>query len=375
MANVSLKNIAKVHPGKNGRDITVINELSLEIQDREFVVLVGPPHCGISTIIRMIAGLEDISKGEIFISDRRINDLPPKDRDIAMVFQNHLPYPRMSAYDNLAFGLKQRKFSDAEIRKRLLAVAEILGLQELLEHKSESLSGEQRQRLAIGRATALQPKVFLFDEPLANLEAKARGQMRNEIAKLHQRLQATMIYGTHDSIEAMAMGGRIVVLNDGAIQQIGTARALYDEPENVFVAEFVGSSPMNLVRGTLKPDRDGVLFSEVDDGTIEARLPIAELPALQAFLGKPVLLGIRPEQITALESSKTERYSGSFPAIVDFVEATGGGTNYYLQTGAHRLICRTGGGLDPREAGQRGQFQLNLEKVCLFDPISGHRVA
>jgi multiple sugar transport system ATP-binding protein len=374
MANVSLKNITKVRPGKNGRDITVINELSLEIQDREFVVLVGPPHCGISTIIRMIAGLEDVSKGEIFIGDRRINDLPPKDRDIAMVFQNHRPYPRMSVYDNLAFGLKQRKFSDAEIRKRLLAVAEILGLQELLEHKSESLSGEQRQRLAIGRATALQPKVFLFDEPLANLEAKARGQMRNEIAKLHQRLQATMIYGTHDSIEAMAMGGRIVVLKDGAIQQMGTARALYDEPENVFVAEFVGSSPMNLVRGTLKPDRDGVLFSEVDDGTIEARLPIAELPALQGFLGKPVLLGIRPEQITTLESSKTERYSGSFPAMVDSVEAMGDGTNYYLQTGAHRLICRTGG-LDPREAGQRGQFQLNLEKVCLFDPISGRRIA
>src|SRR5436190_12121238 len=374
MANVRLKNITKVRPGKNGRDITVINELSLEIQDREFVVLVGPPRCGISTIFRMIAGLEDISKGEIFIGDRHINDLPPKDRDIAMVFQNYLPYPRMSVYDNLAFGLKQRKFSDAEIKKRLLAVAEILGLQELLEHKSNSLSGEQRQRLAIGRATALQPKVFLFDEPLANLEAKARRQMRNEIAKLHQRLQAMMIYGTHDSIEAMAMGGRIVVLNDGAIQQIGTARALYDGPENVFVAEFVGSSPMNLVRGTLKADRDGVLFSEVDDGTIEARLPIAERPALQAFLGKPVLLGIRPEQITTLESSKTERYSGSFPAIVDVVEATGDGTNSYLQTGAHRLICRNGRGLDTREAGHRGQFQLNLEKVCLFDPISGRRI-
>jgi multiple sugar transport system ATP-binding protein len=375
MANVSLKNVTKVHPGKNGRDITAINELSLEIQDREFVVLVGPPNCGISTIVRMIAGLDDISKGEIFIGDRRVNDLPPKDRDIAMVFRNYVPYPRMSAYGNLAFGLKQRKFSDAEIRKRVLAVAGILGLQELLEHKSESLSGEQRQRVAIGRAIALQPKVFLFGEPLANLEAKARGQMRNEITKLHQRLQATMIYGTHDSIEAMAMGGRIVVMNDGAIQQIGTARALYDEPENVFVAEFVGSSPMNLIRGTLKPDRDGVFFSEVDEGTIEVRLPIAELPAEQAFLGKPVLLGIRPEQITISESSRTERYSGSFPAIMDLVEATGGETNLYLRTGAHRFVCRTRRGLDPREAGHRAQFQLNLEKVCLFDPISGRRIA
>ena len=375
MANVSLKNVTKVHPGKNGREVTAINELSLEIQDREFVVLLGPPNCGISTIVRMIAGLDDISKGDIFIDDRRINDLPPKDRNIAMVFQNYVPYPRMSAYDNLAFGLKQRKFSDSEIKKRVLAAAGVLGLQELLEHKSESLSGEQRQRVAIARATALQPRVFLFDEPLANLEAKARGQMRNEITKLHQRLQATMIYGTHDSIEAMAMGGRIVVMNDGAIQQTGTARALYDEPENVFVAEFVGSSPMNLIRGTLKPDRDGVLFSEVDEGTIEVRLPIAELPTGQALLGKPVLLGIRPEQITISESSKTERYSGSFPAIVDFVETTGSGTNSYLQTGAHRLVCQSGRDMDYREAGHRGQFQLSLEKVCLFDPISGRRIA
>jgi multiple sugar transport system ATP-binding protein len=375
MANVSLKNIIKVRPGKNGRDITVINELSLEIQDREFLVLVGPPHCGLSTIIRMIAGLEEISEGEIFIGDRRINDLPPKDRDIAMVFQNYLPYPRMSVRDNLAFALKQRKFSDSEIKKRVLAVAGIIGLQERLDHKSNSLSEEQLQRLAIGRAAALQPKVFLFDESLANLEERARGQLRHEITKLHQRLKATMIYSTHDSIEAMELGGRIVALNDGAIQQIGTARALYDQPENVFVAEFMGSPPMNLVRGTLKPDRDGVLFSEVGDGTIEARLPIAELPALQAALGKPVLLGIRPEQITTLESSKTERYSGSFPAIVDFVEVTGDGTNSYLQTGAHRLICRTGRGLDPGEAGHRGQFRLNLEKVCLFDSISGRRIA
>src|SRR5438105_3117419 len=233
MANVSLKNVTKVHPGKNGRDVTAINELSLEIQGREFVVLLGPPNCGISTIVRMIAGLDDISKGDIFIDDRRMNDLPPKDRNIAMVFQNYVPYPRMSAYDNLAFGLKQRKFSDSEIKKRVLAAAGVLGLQELLEHKSESLSGEQCQRVAIARATALQPRVFLFDEPLANLEAKTRAQMRKEITKLHQRLQATMIYGTHDSIEAMAMGGRIVVMNDGAIQQTGTARAIYDDPENV----------------------------------------------------------------------------------------------------------------------------------------------
>ena len=375
MPTISLKNVTKVYPGKNGRDLTAISELSLEIPDREFVVLLGPPNCGISTIVRMIAGLDDISKGDIFIGDRRVNDLPPKDRDIAMVFQNYMPYPRMSAYDNLAFGLRLRRFSDTEIRKRVLAVAEIFGLQELLERKPESLSDEQRQRVAIARATAFQPKTFLFDEPLANLEAKTRGQMRNEITKLHQRLQTTMIYGTHNPIEAMAIGGRIVVLNDGVIQQKAIARTLYDEPENVFVAEFVGSPPMNLIRGALKADRDGVLFSEVDEGTIEVRLPITEFPAGQAFLDKPVLLGIRPEQIGIAESSKTERYAGSFPAIIDLVEETGGGTNLYLRTGAHQLICRSGRALDYREAGHRLQFELNRQKVCLFDPISGRRIS
>jgi len=375
MARVSLTNVTKVHPGKNGRDVTAINDLDLEIQDREFVVLVGPPNCGISSIVRMIAGLDDISKGDIFIGDRRVNDLPPKDRDIAMVSQNYVPYPRMSVYGNLAFGLKLRKFSDAEIKKRVLAAAGIFGLQELLEHKPESLSGEQRQRVALARATALQPKIFLFDEPLANLEMKTRGQMRNEITKLHQRLQATMIYATHDPIEAMAMGGRIVVMNDGAIQQDGTALTLYNEPENVLVAGFVGSLPMNLIRGALKPDRDWLLFSEVEEGTVEVRLPISEFPAGRACVGKPVLLGIRPEEIRIVELSKTEKYSGSFPAIIDSVEATGAGANLYLQTGAHRLVCRTGRDVDHQEAGHRLQFELNVGTVCLFDPISGRRIA
>jgi multiple sugar transport system ATP-binding protein len=374
MANVRLTNVTKVHPGKNGRDVTAVNELSLEIQDREFVVLVGPPHCGISTVVRMIAGLDDISKGDIFIGDRRVNELPPKDRDIAMVFQNYAPYPRMSVYDNLAFGLKLRRFSDAEIRKRVLAAAGILGLQELLEHQPECLSGEERQRVAIARATALQPKVFLFDEPLANLEEKTRGQMRNEITKLHQRLQATMVYATHDPIEAMAVGGRIVIMSDGALQQDGTGRTLYDEPENVLVAQFMGSPPMNLIRGALKQDREWLLFSEVEEGTIEVRLPMAEFPAGHSFVGKPVLLGVRPKEIRIAESLRTEKHSGSFPAIIDLVEATGGGTNLYLQTGAHRLVCRTGRDMDERDAGHRLQFQLNPGKVCLFDPILGRRI-
>jgi multiple sugar transport system ATP-binding protein len=373
MASVSLKNVTKIHPGKNGRDVTVVNDLNLEIQDRELVVLVGPHNCGISTVVRMIAGLDDISAGDIFIGGRRVNDMPPKDRAMAMVSQDYAPYPRMSVRDNLAFGLKLRKFPNAEIKKRVLAATGILGLQELLERKPESLSSEQRQRVAIAHGIALQPKVFLFDEPLANLETTTRGQMRNEITKLHQRLQATMIYATHDPIEAMALGGRIVVMNEGVIQQDGTALMLYDEPVNVFVAGFVGSPPMNVIRGALKQDRDWLLFSEVEDGTIEVRLPMAEFPAGRDFVGKPVLLGIRPEEIRMAESSNAERSSGRFPAIIDLVEATGAGANLYIQTGAHTLVCRTLRDVD-HEAGHRLQFELNIEKVCLFDPISRRQI-
>jgi multiple sugar transport system ATP-binding protein len=375
MARVSLTNVTNVHPGKNRQGVPAIHGLNLEIQDREFVVLVGPPNSGVSSIVRMIAGLDRIAEGEILIDDRRVTGLPPKDRDMALVSQNYRPYPRMSAYDNIAFGLKRRGFSETEIRKRVSAAAEILGLQELLKRKPESLSDEQCQHVAIARAIALQPKVFLFDDPLANLEAKTRGRMRNEIMKLHQRAQATMIYATHDPIEALAMGGRIVVMSNGAMQQDGTALALCDEPENVLVAEFIGSPPMNLIRGALEQDRDRLLFSEVGDGTIEVYLPISESSARQAFVGKPVVLGIRPEEIRIAESSKAEKYSGRFPAIIDLVEATGSGTNLYLETGAHRLVCWFPRSADHQEAGYRGQFELNLEKVCLFDPVSGCRVA
>jgi multiple sugar transport system ATP-binding protein len=322
----------------------------------------------------MIAGLDDISQGDILIGDRCVNDMPPKDRGIAMVSQNYVPYPRMSVYDNLAFGLKLRKSPNAEIRKRVLAAAGILGLQEPLERKPESLSGEQRQRVAIARAIALQPKVFLFDQPHANLEAKTRGLMCNEITKLHQRLQATMIYATHDPIEAVAMGGRIVVMNDGAIQQDGTALSLYAEPANSFVAEFVDPS-MNLVQGTLKEDRDSLIFSEQEDGTIEVRLPISEFPGARDFAGGLVLLGIRPEDIEVAEFTKgTEKHPGSFPAIIDLVEPVGREANLYLQTGAHTVVCCSQRQVDNREAGHRLQFELNVEKVCLFDPISRRRI-
>jgi multiple sugar transport system ATP-binding protein len=373
MANVSLRNLTRTYPGKDGRDRTAVNNLNLEIQAREFVVLTGPAHCGISSIVRMIAGLDNVSEGDIFIGDRRANDLLPKDRDVAMVSHDYAPYPRMSVYENISFGLKRRKFPSAEIKKRVQAAAEIVGLQEVLESKPQSLSSAQRQCVALARAVALQPKVFLFDEPLANLEAKTHTEMRNQIAKLHQRLPATMIYATHDPIEAMALGGRIVVMNEGAIQQDGPALSLYDEPANSFVAEFLGPS-FNLVQGTLKQDRDSLVFSERDDGTIEVRWPISEFPEARDLVGKPVLLGIRPEDITAAQSSKAEGSSGSFPAIVDLVEVTGADVTIYIQTGVHTLVCRTARNVGQPEAGHRLQFELNVQKVCLFDPISRRRV-
>jgi multiple sugar transport system ATP-binding protein len=374
MAKVSLRNVTKVDPGKNGRDVIAVNDLDLEIQDREFVVLAGPPNCGISSVVRMIAGLDHPAKGDIFIGDRRVNDLPPKGREIALVSRNYAPYPGMPVRDNLAFGLKLRKFPSAEVKKRVLSVAEIVGLQELLERKPESLTAEQCQRVAIARAIALQPKAFLFDEPLANLEPKVRAQMRHEIAKLHQRLQTTMIYATHDPIEAMAIGGRIVVVKDGAIQQDGTALSLYDEPANVFVAEFL-SPQLNLLQGVLKEDRDSLVFTEHGDGTIKVRLPISSFPGARDFAGKLVLLGIRPGDIEQADVTKVpEKRSGSFPALVDFVEPNGSGANLYLQTGGHTLVSHSRRSMHNQEAGHRLRFELNIAKVCLFDPVSRSRI-
>jgi len=374
MAKVIVQNVYKIYPGEKGRDVTAVSDVSLEIQDREFVVLVGPSGCGKSTTLRMIAGLEEISKGDIYIGDRRVNDVPPKDRDIAMVFQNYALYPHMSVYDNLAFGLKLRKYPKAEIKKRVIDAAGILGIEELLERKPKALSGGQRQRVAVGRAIVRQPKVFLFDEPLSNLDAKMRVQMRTEIAKLHQRLQATMIYVTHDQIEAMTMGDRIVVMNDGVVQQTDTPLKLYNEPANLFVAGFLGSPPMNFINGTLKEERDFLVFSEIQGGAIQVRRPAREWAGARAFIGQPMMLGTRPEDIELAQFAGNDEATGSFPAIVDIVEPMGAETNLYLQTGAHTVVCRSQKALDHREAGRRQQFEMNLKKAHLFDPMSGRRV-
>ena len=276
MAKVSLKNVSKTYKGEKGRDVVAVTDLNLEIADREFVVFVGPSGCGKSTTLRLIAGLEEITGGEIHIGDKLVNDVPPKDRDIAMVFQNYALYPHMSVKENLAFGLKLRKYPKAEINKRVNEAARILGIETLLDRKPKALSGGQRQRVAVGRAIVRQPKVFLFDEPLSNLDAKMRVQMRTEITKLHQRLQATMIYVTHDQVEAMTMGQRIVVMKDGVAQQVDAPLTLYHNPRNLFVAGFLGSPPMNLITGKLKNGpADSVIFTESGEGVIELTLPAA----------------------------------------------------------------------------------------------------
>lgn len=354
--------------------IVSIRDLNLEIQDHDFVVLAGPSGGGGSALLRMIAGLEKISQGDIFIGERRVNDLPPKDRDVAMVFENFALYPRMSVSGNLAFGLKLRKFSKPEIKRRVLDAAGVLGIEELLEEKARSLTPEQSQRVALGRAIVRQPKVFLFDEPLARLEAKARVQLRTEITKLHQRLQATMIYVTHDQAEAMALGRRIAALHHGVVQQHDTALTLYSEPANLFVAGYFGSPPMNFLRGALKQERDALVFSEMGDGTIQARLPAAG-PGAREFAGQPMILGIRPDDIEVARSEGVRENSGaSFPAIVDIVQPMGGAAHLHLQTGAHTVVCRSQRAFAHEEAGRRLRFEMNLSKAHLFDPVSTLRV-
>ena len=372
MAKVSLSNVSKVYKGVKGKDVTAVRDFNLEIEDREFVVFVGPSGCGKSTTLRMIAGLEEISGGCISIGDRVVNDVAPKDRDIAMVFQNYALYPHMSVFDNMAFGLKLRKMPKVEIKKRVNEAAAILGIESLLDRKPMALSGGQRQRVAVGRAIVRQPKVFLFDEPLSNLDAKMRVQMRMEIIKLHQRLKATMIYVTHDQIEAMTMGDRIVVMKDGIVQQIDAPLPLYHKPLNLFVAGFLGSPPMNFIKGKISGSRDGVAFKEIEGGAIQFTFPASHPAKVDG--SREVMLGIRPEDLDLVEH--VGKPAGPrFQAVVDIVEPMGAETNVYLQTGAHTVICRSGVPVDHTEVNHRMQFEINMDKTHLFDPVTGNRVA
>jgi multiple sugar transport system ATP-binding protein len=372
MAKVSLQHVFKVYKDDKSKNVTAVNDFNLEINDREFMVFVGPSGCGKSTTIRMIAGLEEISEGNIFIGDRCVNDVAPKDRDIAMVFQNYALYPHLSVYDNLAFGLKLRGFAKAEIRKRVQDAAEILGLESYLDRKPKALSGGQRQRVAVGRAIVRQPKVFLFDEPLSNLDAKMRVQMRLEISKLHRRLQTTTIYVTHDQVEAMTMGDRIVVMKDGVIQQVDTPLALYNQPVNLFVAEFLGSPPMNFIKGRITAGNGTLIFKEAGEGTIQCRLD--ESLELGKRIGEEMIMGVRPEDLAWTPASIDEGQD-RFAAMVDLIEPTGAETNIYLSTGAHTAVCRTQGSIGHDEAGRRHHFEIQRSGIHLFDPVSTQRIA
>ena len=291
MASISLKGIYKIYPG----DVTAVSDFNLEIEDKEFIILVGPSGCGKSTTLRMIAGLEEISKGELYIGDRLVNDVPPKDRDIAMVFQNYALYPHMTVYKNMAFGLELRKTPKDEIDKRVREAARVLDIEHLLDRKPKALSGGQRQRVALGRAMVRNPAVFLLDEPLSNLDAKLRTSMRTEIIKLHQKLGTTFIYVTHDQTEAMTMGDRIVVMKDGLIQQVDTPQNLYDYPCNMFVGGFIGSPQMNFLDATLVKEGSNYYVDLGGDKLLIA--PEKVTSALDAYVGKAIKAGIRPEDI------------------------------------------------------------------------------
>ena len=347
--------------------------LNLEILDREFVVLTGPRGSGISRILRLIAGLES-SPGEILLGEHSLNGVSPKNRDIALVAKDYTPYLGMSVFENLALGLQRKKFPATEIKKRILTVAEIMSLPDL-DRDGVSVGPEERQRIGLARAMVLQPKTFLFDEPFSVVDPEARLRGRVEIKKLHQRLPATIIYASHDPVEAISMGVRTVVIGRGIVQQDASAELIYKEPANLFVAGFVGNPAMNLIEGTLKQDRDSLLFSEAGDGTIELGLPNSRFAKARDFAGKPIILGIRPENLEICssqgEGEPITRSSARFRALVDWVEPQGAGTILHLQTGAHRLACRTGLGVGAHEGGIRAEFEVNLGEMHLFDAESG----
>ena len=383
MATLSLKNIKKIYPHKGNdakkskkkkkndeqpekkvnlqiteQGVVAVQEFNLEIADKEFIVLVGPSGCGKSTTLRMIAGLEEISGGEMYIGDRLINDVPPKDRDIAMVFQNYALYPHMTVYKNMAFGLELRKMPKDEIDKRVREAAKILEIEHLLDRKPKALSGGQRQRVALGRAMVRNPAVFLLDEPLSNLDAKLRVQMRIEIAKLHQRLGTTIIYVTHDQTEAMTLGTRIVVMKDGVVQQVDTPQNLYQKPGNLFVAGFMGSPQMNFLDAQIK-EKGSDIVAVI--GSDELVIPAAKAKALKdgGYVGKTVVMGIRPEDVA-------DTPNGSMSSTVKVYELLGAEVFLYFDVNGTQITARVDPGTKAK-TGDPVKFDFNMEKTHFFD--------
>ena len=363
MANVSLRGVYKIYDG----GVTAVKDFNLEIADKEFIIFVGPSGCGKSTTLRMIAGLEDISKGELYIGDMLANDVAPKDRDIAMVFQNYALYPHMSVYDNMAFGLKLRKTPKEEIKRRVEEAARILGIEQYLDRKPKALSGGQRQRVAMGRAIVRDPKVFLLDEPLSNLDAKLRAQMRTEISKLYQKLGTTFIYVTHDQTEAMTLGTRIVVMKDGVIQQVDTPQNLYDAPDNMFVAGFIGSPQMNFVNATVA--KDGGKYTLNFD---KYKVPVPDDKCaggkLDDYVGKEVVFGIRPEHVHD-EADEIAKAEMTFDAVVDVTELMGAEIYLYVNIAGQSITAR----VDPSSKAKVGdtiKICFSLDKLHIFDKDS-----
>ena len=358
MASVTYEHVTKRYG-----DVMAVNDLNISVQDREFLVFVGPSGCGKTTSLRMLAGLEEISDGNIYIGDRVVNDVPPKDRDIAMVFQSYALYPHMSVYDNMAFGLKLRRVPKNEIDQRVKEAARRLGIEALLDRKPKQLSGGQRQRVAVGRAIVRNPAVFLMDEPLSNLDAKLRVQARAEISKLHMQLGTTFIYVTHDQVEAMTMGTRIAVMKDGVLQQIDTPQNLYDRPDNIFVAGFIGSPSMNFFDATLTGDDNGLF---VDAGAFRLKLPDEKAAQFKSLRGKSVIFGIRPEDVHDPDFVPPGIHTAIVPSKVEVTELMGHEVIVYLSAKDKPFLAR----VDPRSKARVGNnldVALNLDNIHIFD--------
>lgn len=363
LAGITLKNIKKIYDNS----YTAVHDFSLEIKDREFVILVGPSGCGKSTTLRMIAGLEDISSGELYIGDRLVNDVPPKGRDIAMVFQNYALYPHMSVYKNMAFALEMRKMPKDEIKKKITETAKSLDITELLDRKPKALSGGQRQRVALGRAMVREPSVFLLDEPLSNLDAKLRTQMRAEIKELHRKLQTTFVYVTHDQTEAMTMGDRIVVMKDGYIQQADTPQELYNNPVNTFVAGFIGSPQMNFINAEVTGDK-GKIRLKIVDSFVDIPKETEQKNSLQKYIGEEILFGIRPENTFLTSDNKN-----SVDAKIEICELMGDSSYIHMKTGKDNIICKYPS-LFSGEKGDRVRITFDMSKSLFFDRETGVRI-
>ena len=361
MAKVILKNVKKIYD--NGFE--AVKEFNLEIYDKEFMVFVGPSGCGKSTTLRMIAGLEEISEGTVSIDDKIVNDVLPKNRSIAMVFQNYALYPQMTVFENMAFGLKLRKYSKKDIKESVNNAAKILGIEELLKKRPKILSGGQRQRVAVGRAIVRKPKVFLFDEPLSNLDAKLRNQMRTELKKLNNQLDATMIYVTHDQTEAMTMGDRIVVMKDGLMQQVDKPLTLYNKPINKFVAGFIGMPQMNFFNGSIEIKNGDTIFKSEDGIEIILQEKLID--------GQKVILGIRSEDIGSMTAHKNPD-NPTIKGKIEVIEPLGSETYLFLSCGDHEVISRIESEIDHYSVGDEVTLPINISRIHLFDSTSEKRI-